>query len=59
MCRGVPLRAMTRHVLGLFQGVRGARAWRRMLSDASRLNSAGPELLLEALALVEREAAAA
>src|SRR6266545_3056530 len=39
---GVPLRAITRHVLGLFQGVRGARAWRRMLSDQLRLRSAGP-----------------
>jgi len=53
---GVPLRAISRHVLGLFHGVRGGRAWRRMLSDAARLNSGGPELLLEALAVVEGEA---
>ncbi len=56
---GVPLRAITRHVLGLFQGVRGARAWRRMLSDQLRLRSAGPELLLEALGAVERDAVTA
>jgi tRNA-dihydrouridine synthase A len=54
--RGVPLRAITRHVLGLYQGVPGARAWRRMLSDPARLKSAGPELLVEALREVERDA---
>jgi tRNA-dihydrouridine synthase A len=53
--RGVPLHAITRHVLGLYQGVRGARAWRRILSDAARLKSAGPDLLLEALRVVERD----
>ena len=30
---GAPLIAMTRHVLGLFNGVKGARAWRRYLSE--------------------------
>jgi tRNA-dihydrouridine synthase A len=30
---GVPLRAMTRHVLGLFNGLPGARRWRRTLSE--------------------------
>ncbi len=59
MRRGVPLRAISRHVLGLYQGVRGARAWRRILSDAARLNTGGPKLLLEALAVVEREPVAA
>jgi tRNA-dihydrouridine synthase A len=59
MRRGVPLRAISRHILGLYQGVRGARAWRRILSDAARLNTGGPRLLLEALAVVEGEAVAA
>jgi len=56
MRSGVPLRAISRHILGLYQGVRGARAWRRILSDAARLNGGGPRLLLEALAFVESEA---
>jgi tRNA-dihydrouridine synthase A len=56
--RGVPLRAITRHVLGLYQGMPGARAWRRMLSDAAKLKSAGPELLLAAMSAVERDAVA-
>lgn len=30
---GTPLHCMTRHLLGLFQGVPGARAWRRYLSE--------------------------
>jgi tRNA-dihydrouridine synthase A len=51
--RGVPLRSIARHVLGLYQGAPGARAWRRILSDAARLKDARPELLLEALAAVE------
>jgi hypothetical protein len=33
LARGVPLNAMTRHVLGLFNGLPGARAFRRHLSE--------------------------
>lgn len=50
---GTPLRAITRHLLGLYQGEPRARGWRRMLSDAARLARGEPGLLLEALALVE------
>ena len=53
LARGVGLRAITRHVLGLYHGGPGARAWRRVLSDAVLLKSAGPELLLIALREVE------
>ena len=31
---GVPMRAITRHMLGLFNGLPGARAWRRRLAMA-------------------------
>ena len=31
--RGTPLRAITRHMLGLFNGRAGARAWRHALSE--------------------------
>ncbi|MEO1251101.1 MAG: tRNA dihydrouridine(20/20a) synthase DusA [Pseudomonadota bacterium] len=31
--KGVPPHAVTRHMLGLFHGARGARAWRRFLSE--------------------------
>jgi tRNA-dihydrouridine synthase A len=53
LAHGVHLRAITRHILGLYHGAPGARAWRRMLSDAALLKSAGPELLLDALREVE------
>ncbi|MDP1574296.1 MAG: tRNA dihydrouridine(20/20a) synthase DusA [Coxiellaceae bacterium] len=33
--KGVPMRHMTRHLIGLYQGEVGARAWRRALSEAS------------------------
>jgi len=33
--KGVPMRHMTRHLIGLYQGEKGARAWRRLLSESS------------------------
>ena len=56
---GVPLRAIARHMLGLYQGRPGARLWRRMLSDAAALTRNDPDLFLAALARVESEVAAA
>jgi tRNA-dihydrouridine synthase A len=53
LARGVHLRAITRHMLGLYHGLPGARTWRRMLSDASLLRDGGPDLLLAALREVE------
>jgi tRNA-dihydrouridine synthase A len=51
LAAGTRLHAMTRHLHGLFQGVPGARAYRRRLSDAASAQ-AGAALLIEALALV-------
>jgi tRNA-dihydrouridine synthase A len=56
---GTPLPAMTRHVLGLFNGLPGARAWRRLLSEDARRPDAGPELLRRAAAGVPQELAQA
>jgi tRNA-dihydrouridine synthase A len=53
--REVPLRAIARHMLGLYHGLPRARLWRRLLSDAERLKQNHPELLLEALAAVESD----
>jgi tRNA-dihydrouridine synthase A len=47
---GVPLNAMTRHILGLFQGRPGARAWRRHLSENAHRQGAGVEVLRAAAA---------
>lgn len=48
---GVPLIQMTRHMLGLFHGQYGGRAWRRHLSENAHLRGAGVETLHDALAL--------
>lgn len=56
--RGAPLGAITRHMLGLFQGLPGARAWRRHLSENAHKPGAGPEVVVAALARVPRPAAA-
>ena len=47
------LRQVTRHLLGLYHGMPRARLWRQMLSDSERLKRNRPELLLEALEVVE------
>ena len=46
---GVPLKSITRHIRGLFNGLPGARAWRRHLSEAAHRPTAGPEVIEEAL----------
>jgi tRNA-dihydrouridine synthase A len=46
---GTPLSAMTRHVLGLYQGMPGARLWRRVLSEQVRRPGIGSEIFVEAL----------
>lgn len=50
--QGVPVHRITRHMLGLFQGQPGARAWRRHLSENMHRPGTGPEILAEALAFV-------
>ena len=49
---GVPLHAMTRHMLGLFNGLPGARGWRRYLSTEGVRAGAGLDVLRAALQLV-------
>jgi tRNA-dihydrouridine synthase A len=46
---GVPLNAMTKHMLGLFNGRPGARLFRRHLSENATKRGAGMEVLREAL----------
>ena len=50
---GVPLWRMTRHVLGLYRDVPGARAWRRTVAEGARRPGATGALLRQALRLVE------
>jgi len=63
--KGVHLAAITRHMLGLFHGLPGARAWRRILTVEGNRSGAGLEVVDAALAAVteaverRRESAAA
>lgn len=52
MKQGRPLKSITRHMLGVFQGQPGARRWRRHLSENAHLPGAGIHILREALDLV-------
>jgi tRNA-dihydrouridine synthase A len=49
LAEGLPLHAMTRHMLGLFSGGRGARTWRRRLTVEGSARSAGVEVVQAAL----------
>jgi len=53
VARGTSLRAIARHMLGLYHGQPNARLWRRMLSDAGMLAANRPELLLRAVRVIE------
>ncbi len=56
LAAGTHLQAMARHLLGLFQGQPGAKAWRRHISENAPRPGAGVEVIREAL---ERVAPAA
>jgi tRNA-dihydrouridine synthase A len=52
LARGERLHAITRHVLGLFRAVPGARSFRRHLAENALEPGAGAEVLSEALAMI-------
>ena len=49
LARGVPLAAITRHMLGLFRGQPGARRWRRVLTETARRPGADWSVVAAAL----------
>ncbi len=53
---GTRLKHITRHMLGLFSGQPGARAWRRHLSENAHVPGADVGVLLEALAKMPKAA---
>ena len=55
--RGVWLHNISRHMLGLFHGMPGGKAWRRILSEQAHRPGAGPDVIIRALEGVERAAA--
>jgi tRNA-dihydrouridine synthase A len=58
LARGMRLHAITRHFVGAFFGVPGARAFRRHLAEHGTRPGAGVNVLREAIALVGSRAAA-
>ncbi len=50
---GTRLHSISRHMLGLFQGCHGARAWRRTLSENAHVEGAGSSVVKAALAHVQ------
>jgi len=57
LTKGGKLNQVTRHMLGLFAGKTGARAWRRYLSEHATKPGAGPDTVLAALENVTQAAA--
>jgi tRNA-dihydrouridine synthase A len=53
LSNGGKLHQITRHMLGLFAGLPGARAWRRQLSENATAPGAGPKVVQDALSQVE------
>ncbi len=54
--QGKSLQAITRHMLGLFQGQPGAKMWRRYLSENAHIRGAEIGVVEQALALVPEDA---
>ncbi|RKZ62067.1 MAG: tRNA dihydrouridine(20/20a) synthase DusA, partial [Gammaproteobacteria bacterium] len=50
--KGTRLHSITRHILGLYQGCRGAKAWRRYLSENSHRPDADSSVVKAALTKV-------
>jgi tRNA-dihydrouridine synthase A len=57
LAAGGRLHQISRHMLGLFAGQPGARAWRRTLSEEGGRHGAGTEVVLRALAAVTERVA--
>jgi len=54
LANGAHLNHITRHILGLYQGVPGARKFRRHLSENAYGKEAGVEVLRAAFGVVHR-----
>ena len=58
LAQGTRLHSITRHFVGAFHGVPGARAFRRYLAEKGVKPGAGADVLRDAIALVEESASA-
>lgn len=52
---GVAVKRISRHMLGLFRGMPGARAWRRYLSENAHLPGTDDAVLQDALLAMQRQ----
>jgi tRNA-dihydrouridine synthase A len=52
MKAGTPLKSMTKHILNAYQGIPGAKLWRRHLSENMHKPGAGVDLIHQGLKLV-------
>jgi tRNA-dihydrouridine synthase A len=52
IAQGCPIKSITRHLLGIFQGQPGARSWRRSLSENAHVEGADLTVIEKALSLV-------
>lgn len=52
MQTGTPLKSMTKHILNVYQGIPGAKLWRRHLSENMHKPGAGVDLIHQGLKLV-------
>ena len=55
LAQGVRLNAITKHMLGLFQGIPGARAWRRIMAEEAVKPDANADIILQALQAVAQD----
>ena len=53
MAEGVYLKSMSRHLLGLFTGESGAKAWRRYISENAHKEGAGIEVIEKAASFIK------
>ena len=53
LAEGVPLSAITRHMLGLFVGVPGAKRWRRSLTESAQVKGLNFAFLERTLTQIE------
>lgn len=53
MSEGVYLKTMSRHILGLFTGEAGAKAWRRYISENAHKEGAGIEVIEKAASFIK------
>jgi len=53
MAEGINLKSMSRHLLGLFTGEAGAKAWRRHISENAHKEGAGIEIIEKAASYIK------